>query len=206
VASVRGAECYYDQGVGRQAPSLPAPPNGIAHVQLSRHSGGPFLRIRPGRSALEPYELRTAGASTCPQPLLGSCRALARRRWTTRRKYSARAAAEEPLCSPWPRQRSCRSASRSRTRALGQEVAQLLEAGPKESVSRAQRRSGSRDHHATATITAIARRNPGRPLRRTDPLDPETCRNQDRAMHPYLVDAHNARLTGQPIPTPLAAA
>jgi hypothetical protein len=34
----------------------------------------------------------------------------------------------------------------------------------------------------------------------------ETCRNQDRPLHPYLVDVHNARLTGQPIPTPLAAA
>ena len=34
----------------------------------------------------------------------------------------------------------------------------------------------------------------------------ETCPSQDRAMHPYLIDVHNARLTGQPIPTPLAAA
>ena len=33
----------------------------------------------------------------------------------------------------------------------------------------------------------------------------ETCRCQDRPMHPYLVDIHNARLTGAPIPTPLTA-
>lgn len=33
----------------------------------------------------------------------------------------------------------------------------------------------------------------------------ETCRCQDRPMHPYLVDVHNARLTGTPIPTPLNA-
>jgi transposase len=33
----------------------------------------------------------------------------------------------------------------------------------------------------------------------------ETCRSQDRPLHPYLVDVHNARLTGAPIPTPLTA-
>jgi len=33
----------------------------------------------------------------------------------------------------------------------------------------------------------------------------ETCRCQDRPLHPYLVDVHNARLTGEPIPTPLTA-
>jgi transposase len=33
----------------------------------------------------------------------------------------------------------------------------------------------------------------------------ETCRLQDRRLHPYLIDVHNARLTGQPIPTPIAA-
>jgi hypothetical protein len=33
----------------------------------------------------------------------------------------------------------------------------------------------------------------------------ETCRCQNRPMHPYLVDIHNARLTGAPIPTPLTA-
>jgi transposase len=33
----------------------------------------------------------------------------------------------------------------------------------------------------------------------------ETCRCQDRPLHPYLVDVHNARLTGTPIPTPLTA-
>ena len=33
----------------------------------------------------------------------------------------------------------------------------------------------------------------------------ETCRSQDRGMHPYLVDVHNARLTGATIPTPLTA-
>jgi hypothetical protein len=33
----------------------------------------------------------------------------------------------------------------------------------------------------------------------------ETCRCQDRPLHPYLVDVHNARLTGAPIPTPLTA-
>jgi transposase len=34
----------------------------------------------------------------------------------------------------------------------------------------------------------------------------ETCRSQNRPLHPYLVDVHNARLAGQPIPTPLTAA
>jgi len=34
----------------------------------------------------------------------------------------------------------------------------------------------------------------------------ETCRCQDRPLHPYLVDVHDARLSGAPIPTPLAAA
>jgi transposase len=34
----------------------------------------------------------------------------------------------------------------------------------------------------------------------------ETCRSQNRPMHHYLVDVHNARLTGDPIPSPLAAA
>jgi transposase len=33
----------------------------------------------------------------------------------------------------------------------------------------------------------------------------ETCRCQDRPMHPYLVDVHKARLSGAPIPTPLTA-
>lgn len=33
----------------------------------------------------------------------------------------------------------------------------------------------------------------------------ETCRIQDRRLHPYLIDVHNARLNGHPIPTPLAA-
>jgi len=33
----------------------------------------------------------------------------------------------------------------------------------------------------------------------------ETCRSQNRPLHPYLVDIHNARLTGDPIPSPLAA-
>ncbi len=33
----------------------------------------------------------------------------------------------------------------------------------------------------------------------------ETCRCQNRPLHPYLVDVHNARLTGAPIPTPLTA-
>jgi len=33
----------------------------------------------------------------------------------------------------------------------------------------------------------------------------ETCRCQDRPLHPYLVDVHNARLTRTPIPTPLTA-
>jgi transposase len=33
----------------------------------------------------------------------------------------------------------------------------------------------------------------------------ETCRCQDRPLHPYLVDVHNARLAGAPIPTPLTA-
>jgi hypothetical protein len=33
----------------------------------------------------------------------------------------------------------------------------------------------------------------------------ETCRGQDRTLHPYLVDVHNARLTAAPIPTPLTA-
>jgi transposase len=33
----------------------------------------------------------------------------------------------------------------------------------------------------------------------------ETCRSQDRPLHPYLVDVHNARLTRAPIPTPLTA-
>lgn len=33
----------------------------------------------------------------------------------------------------------------------------------------------------------------------------ETCRCQDRPMHPYLVDVHKARLAGTPIPTPLTA-
>ena len=33
----------------------------------------------------------------------------------------------------------------------------------------------------------------------------ETCRCQDRPLHPYLVAVHNARLTGEPIPTPLTA-
>jgi transposase len=33
----------------------------------------------------------------------------------------------------------------------------------------------------------------------------ETCRCQDRPMHPYLVKVHNARLSGAPIPTPLTA-
>jgi hypothetical protein len=33
----------------------------------------------------------------------------------------------------------------------------------------------------------------------------ETCRLQDLRPHPYLIDVHTARLTGQPIPTPLAA-
>jgi transposase len=33
----------------------------------------------------------------------------------------------------------------------------------------------------------------------------ETCRCQDRPMHSYLVDVHNARLSGTPIPTPLTA-
>jgi transposase len=31
----------------------------------------------------------------------------------------------------------------------------------------------------------------------------QTCRSQDRPLHPYLVDVHNARLTRAPIPTPL---
>jgi transposase len=31
----------------------------------------------------------------------------------------------------------------------------------------------------------------------------ETCRCQNRPMHPYLVDVHKARLSGAPIPTPL---
>jgi transposase len=33
----------------------------------------------------------------------------------------------------------------------------------------------------------------------------ETCRCQNRPMHPYLVDVHKARLSGAPIPTPLTA-
>ena len=33
----------------------------------------------------------------------------------------------------------------------------------------------------------------------------ETCRLQDRRLHHYLIDVHTARLTGQAIPTPLAA-
>jgi transposase len=33
----------------------------------------------------------------------------------------------------------------------------------------------------------------------------ETCRCQNRPMHPYLIDVHNARLSGAPIPTPLTA-
>jgi transposase len=33
----------------------------------------------------------------------------------------------------------------------------------------------------------------------------ETCRLQDRRLHPYLIDVHTARLNGEPIPTPLAA-
>ena len=33
----------------------------------------------------------------------------------------------------------------------------------------------------------------------------QTCRCQDRPLHPYLVDVHNARLNGTPIPTPLTA-
>jgi transposase len=33
----------------------------------------------------------------------------------------------------------------------------------------------------------------------------ETCRLQDRRLHPYLIDVHTARLNSQPIPTPLAA-
>jgi transposase len=32
-----------------------------------------------------------------------------------------------------------------------------------------------------------------------------TCRCQNRPMHPYLVEVHTARLSGAPIPTPLAA-
>jgi transposase len=34
----------------------------------------------------------------------------------------------------------------------------------------------------------------------------ETCRLNDQPLHDYLVDVHTARLTGQPIPTPLPAA
>jgi transposase len=34
----------------------------------------------------------------------------------------------------------------------------------------------------------------------------ETCRLNQQPLHPYLVDVHTARLTGQPIPTPLPAA
>lgn len=33
----------------------------------------------------------------------------------------------------------------------------------------------------------------------------ETCRLQDRRLHPYLIDVHTARLTGESIPSPLAA-
>jgi transposase len=33
----------------------------------------------------------------------------------------------------------------------------------------------------------------------------ETCRSQNRPLHPYLVDVHHARLTGAPIPAPLTA-
>lgn len=33
----------------------------------------------------------------------------------------------------------------------------------------------------------------------------ETCRIQDRRLHPYLIDVHKARLSGKSIPVPLAA-
>jgi hypothetical protein len=33
----------------------------------------------------------------------------------------------------------------------------------------------------------------------------ETCRCQNRPMHPYLVEVHKARLSGARIPTPLTA-
>lgn len=33
----------------------------------------------------------------------------------------------------------------------------------------------------------------------------ETCRPQDRRLHPYVIDVHNARVNDQPIPSPLAA-
>ena len=33
----------------------------------------------------------------------------------------------------------------------------------------------------------------------------ETCRLNQRPLHAYLVDVHDARLTGQPIPNPLPA-
>lgn len=34
----------------------------------------------------------------------------------------------------------------------------------------------------------------------------ETCRLQERSLHGYLVDVHEARLSGAPVPSPLAAA
>lgn len=34
----------------------------------------------------------------------------------------------------------------------------------------------------------------------------ETCRLQERSLHAYLVDVHEARLSGAPVPSPLAAA
>jgi transposase len=33
----------------------------------------------------------------------------------------------------------------------------------------------------------------------------ESCRCQNRPLHPYLIDVHNARLTEAPIPMPLTA-
>ena len=40
-------------------------------------------------------------------------------------------------------------------------------------------------------------------IRLTNDRSPQA--RQDRGMHPYLVDVHNARLTGATIPTPLTA-
>ena len=42
-----------------------------------------------------------------------------------------------------------------------------------------------------------------RPFRRAILTIRETCRCQNRPLHPYLIDVHNACLTGAPIPTPL---
>ena len=79
---------------------------------------------------------------------------------------------------------------------------------PSPSTPTSRPRTTARSEH-TGTLSYGAKRAPAPKPRKGDRLVErilsirETCRCQNRPLHPYLVDVHNARLSGAPIPTPL---